>query len=384
MDVEKTDREVEIEAKRLITRRIFTDRNVLEAALDRIRNAFLQYGRNVYVGFSGGKDSTICLALTIRVAEEMDMLPVKVMFVDQEFEWTHTADYVRRAFADPRVDGKWIQIPISMTNASSFDSDWTTVWDPALEDKWLRPKEPDSIREFPFEYKAFYNVMNLGPLACWPDLKPPFCGIIGIRLQESLRRLITVMRNGWRIKAIPPQRPNTRWYPIYDWNVTDVWKYIHDHDIPYNPMYDLMYQIGQSAMGMRVSSLLHDEAVASLGEIQELDPDLWAKIIERCPGVHQNTHLTKSEIFNVPKELPGAFDDWYEYREYLINHLMTPENQKKIRVKFKWMDGYLLPTLDPDKVVSYYRRQIICVLRNDFYGNSIDSMKFSYSVKRQD
>lgn len=48
----------------------YSKENVYDAALSRIRYLFDEFD-NVVVGFSGGKDSTICLQLSLIVAEEL-------------------------------------------------------------------------------------------------------------------------------------------------------------------------------------------------------------------------------------------------------------------------------------------------------------------------
>ena len=49
--------------------KIYSKNNVLVEAEKRIHRLFDDF-ENVVVGFSGGKDSTVCLNLTLKVAEE--------------------------------------------------------------------------------------------------------------------------------------------------------------------------------------------------------------------------------------------------------------------------------------------------------------------------
>jgi len=32
--------------------------------------------------------------------------------------------------------------------------------------------------------------------------------------------------------------PHERWYPLFEWDETDVWAYIKAYSVPYNPLYD--------------------------------------------------------------------------------------------------------------------------------------------------
>ena len=59
------------------------DRNVYDLALERIRRTYDIFD-NVVVMFSGGKDSTVCLNLTLQIAKERNKLPLDVYFFDEE------------------------------------------------------------------------------------------------------------------------------------------------------------------------------------------------------------------------------------------------------------------------------------------------------------
>ena len=61
----------------------YQDKTVYEAALERIRFLYQEFD-DVVVSFSGGKDSTVTLHMTLQVARELNRLPVKVVFLDQQ------------------------------------------------------------------------------------------------------------------------------------------------------------------------------------------------------------------------------------------------------------------------------------------------------------
>ena len=90
--------------------KIFLEHNVYEGALARIRYLFNEF-ENLYVNFSGGKDSTVLLKLTIQVATEMGRLPVKAMFLDQECEWECVIEFMRRTAKRDEVEFSWLQVP---------------------------------------------------------------------------------------------------------------------------------------------------------------------------------------------------------------------------------------------------------------------------------
>ena len=103
------------------------EQNVFDAAVERINRIFDDF-QNIVVSFSGGKDSTVVLELTIAIARQRNRLPVKVLFIDQEVEWQHTIDYVRRVMSRPEVEPIWLQMPIKLFNATSHTDDWLWCW----------------------------------------------------------------------------------------------------------------------------------------------------------------------------------------------------------------------------------------------------------------
>jgi predicted phosphoadenosine phosphosulfate sulfurtransferase len=69
------------------------NRNVYDLALERINRTYDIFDK-VVIMFSGGKDSTVCLNLTLQVAKERNKLPLEVYFFDEEAIPYETIDYV--------------------------------------------------------------------------------------------------------------------------------------------------------------------------------------------------------------------------------------------------------------------------------------------------
>lgn len=97
--------------------KIYLGKNVLEAALDRMRWIFREFP-HVVVAFSGGKDSTVVLNLAIQVARELGRLPVTTMWIDQEAEWRAVVDYAREVMHRPEVRPWWFQMPMRISNST--------------------------------------------------------------------------------------------------------------------------------------------------------------------------------------------------------------------------------------------------------------------------
>ena len=364
--------------------KIYLKDNVYDAAIERINWLFDEF-EDVVVSFSGGKDSTVALNLTLQVAEERGRLPIKVLFLDQEAEWQMVRDYIRRVMDDPRVDPVWLQVPIRLFNATAPDEPWLKCWDPEKADEWMREKEPDSVHENTFGTETFGDMF-----AAWAKHEfgtDPACFVAGVRTEESPARFVGLTANAtykgrtWG-KKLNAKGPQVTMYPLYDWSYTDVWKAIHDNGWDYCPVYDLMFQHGVKTGQMRVSNLHHETAVNTLYFLQEVEPDTWAKLTKRLRGIATVGQM-KSEAFAVPKRLPNMFRDWPEYRDHLVENLISdPENREKFRAHFEKMDELYSDMPGNERL---YRAQINTVLANDFHFTKLDTLERSadYNIFRR-
>ena len=133
-----------------MTPKTYLNENVLDAALRRMRSLYDKFPR-VCVSYSGGKDSTVLLHLAERVAEERGRLPVEVLFVDWEAQYTATIDHIQEMLSDPaRTKAYWICLPLSTDNGSSMHEPIWTSWDPGKRSVWVRefPDHPGVIKDY--------------------------------------------------------------------------------------------------------------------------------------------------------------------------------------------------------------------------------------------
>lgn len=354
--------------------------NVWDAALKRIHWLFDEF-ENVCVGFSGGKDSTICLNLALKVAEERGRLPLTVIFIDQEAEWQCVIDYMRVVMNDPRVDPVWLQVPIKLFNATSTTDPWLMCWEPGKE--WIRPKEPNSVHDNVFGTDRFGELFDAYQKWRWPGQK--VVQIAGVRAEESPARfkgLTTYETYGGETwgRINDKKIGHFTMYPLYDWSYTDVWKAIHDNGWDYCALYDYMYQHGVPVANMRVSNVHHESAVKQLFFLQEIEGDTWNRIVNRLSGI--NTAGQLQDKFMTPKKLPPMFKDWTEYRDHLLKHMISdPEHQRYFRETFAAYDGRYFGKAVPVLL----KTQIACILANDFHGTKLSVFAAShgaYSINR--
>lgn len=361
--------------------RIYLKNNVLEEALVRINWLFDEF-ENIVVNFSGGKDSTVVFNLTMQVARERGRLPLKVMFLDQEAEWQAAIDYIRTIMDLEDVEVHWLQMPIRISNSTSDTSDWLWCWEEGGE--WMRPKEPDSITLNTLGTDRFKEVFNAYLKHLYPDEKA--CYIGGVRAEESPNRLTGLTHYAsykWATwgRLMDKNLPHLTMYPIYDWSYTDVWKAITDHGWEYCRVYDYQFQHGVAISKMRVSNLHHETAIEVLYYLQEAEPQTWAALTKRLGGIATAGQMQR-EAFSV-EELPRAFNNWPEFRDYLVEHLIEPEEKREIyRAKFREMDSFFDRLRDKTPL---HKVQVRSILVGDWEFTKLHNLQHTpkYSTYRR-
>jgi predicted phosphoadenosine phosphosulfate sulfurtransferase len=289
--------------------------NVLEAARERMSWVFDRFAR-VVVSVSGGKDSTVLHHLAMEEAERRGR-KVEVFFLDQEAEYAATIEQVERMMRHPAAVPVWLQVPLRMTNATSHRAIWLNAWEPGAE--WMRPRHELGIADIEGAPDRFYDIFP------WWERQSaePTAFLVGIRSRESLNRWRAVQKNpgmegiGWSTKT--ERADSFRFYPLYDWNTGDVWKYLADTGIPYNRVYDQMIALrGANQRTARVSCLIHEQAYKALALLQEIEPETYDRLVRRLGGVHcAALYAEDTKVFKADA-LPEAFSGWRAYRDYLM------------------------------------------------------------------
>ena len=337
--------------------------NVVEAAKKRI-TALYQEDREIVIGFSGGKDSTIVLELTVQIATTLKRLPVKVYFLDQEYQ--ATIDYMQRIQKRPEITLSWFQIPFKLTNSTSRKEIFLDVWDVDKRSCWMRKKERQSIKKIGFKENRFFKVIEkLSGELC----NGKYVTLCGLRAQESQRRLMNMCKqpiNGRSWWSRTKDRPDCfRAYPIYDWKTSDVWKYIGENRLDYNKIYDKFFRLGLAAHNARVSSIIHETGVNELQILQEAEPETYHKLVQRIPGI-TTYGKTYANLYKVNHNVMGVkfFKTKKEYIFYLIELLCKPEYKEKF---YNYFDKLVLVCKKNNiSVEKKYNAFISSILLNDF------------------
>lgn len=343
--------------------KIYKNKTVYEESLDRIRRLFDEFD-DVVVGVSSGKDSTVVFHLTMQVAKERGRLPQRVLFLDQEVEWQATIDWVKKVMYREDVHPMWMQIPFQLFNATSTIEHWLYCWDEEKKDLWMREKDPIAIHENKYNEVRFASMF---PAILKVEIPRKACYIAGVRAEESpgrklgLTHHLTYKDISWG-KQLDKKLGQYTFYPIYDWSYLDVWKAIHENGWDYNNIYNKQYQYGVPVRDMRVSNLHHETAVKSLFHFQELEPETYERATQRVAGLDMAGKLGYADYF--VKELPFMFASWLEYRNYLLEKLITDEKwTERFTKEFARMDKKydLLPNKDV-----MHKMQIQSILTNDW------------------
>lgn len=335
--------------------RSYTDRDVLSEASERISTVFDNFD-NVIVSVSSGKDSTVLYWLCIKEAERRNR-SIKVFFLDQEAEYQSSIDLIEKMMVYPYVVPLWYQVPLYLTNATSYEEDLFYAWEDGAQ--WMRKKHPISVDQIEGEYpKRFYNFFH------WMEKNNPNTAfLVGIRSEESLNRLRAVVQHaGWGDVTWSTKTPgeNTyRFYPLYDWGMGDVWKFISDNNLPYNSVYDKMFRANKNYYRtMRVSNLIHEKSFKCLTDLQMYEPDTFNRLVERISGIHvASIYANEKNVFSADR-LPSNFPTWKEFRDYLLQ--TTP-----LRMKDSFVSRF---SSQPDNE-EMCRRQVRQILLNDHENN---------------
>lgn len=337
----------------------YLEKNVYEALQDRLKFIFDNFD-NIYVSFSGGKDSGLLLNMVLSY-KRRNKIAKKIGVFHQDFEaqYQTTTDFVSRMFENNLrdIEPYWVCLPMGSRCAVSNYQMYWYPWDPDKEELWVRPmpKMPYIINmdNNPFDFYRYKMVQEdlYAEFGEWysRQKKDKTICLLGIRADESLNRYRayandrkTIMQgNQWTTKM------GENWwnaYPIYDWTTKDVWIANGKFDYDYNRIYDLFWKAGLSISQMRVASPYHESAKESLNLYRVLEPATWVRVVSRVQGANFGAIYGSSHALGARKiELPPGHT-WRSYVKFLLATL--PEAMRrnyiekfKTSIRFWWKKG---------------------------------------------
>lgn len=315
--------------------------NVYEAARQRIENVFFEF-KNIYLSFSGGKDSGALFNLMVDIARRSGR-KFTVLYIDLEGMYKETTSFVERMLNNNTdvCDYEWVCLPLTTTNAVSMYEPYWTTWEPGKEQKWIRPLPKNAIYLHNNPYPFYCLGMTFEDFIVkyakyWSDTKGKTACFLGIRTQESLNRWRSVNREdvsrynnlSYSVRVIGD---TYNFYPLFDWLVEDIWRYNGKFSKDYNRIYDLMYRAGVPLHKQRICEPYGDEQRAGLNLYKVLEPETWIRVVDRVSGanfgnIYCQTKATGTREVQLP---PGH--TWKSYCKFLLRTL--PYNTRKIYTK---------------------------------------------------
>lgn len=372
-----------------MSKKIYTEKNVLEASKKRIEEVFDNFER-IYISYSGGKDSTVMTHLVLDEAKKRN-IKVGLLIIDLEAQYTETIKHIENIveYYKDNIELHWFCGELLLRNGvSDFEPKWV-CWDETKKDIWVRnkPKLASDLSQYDFyvpkmEFEEFMVLFGK-----WYSKGKLTAGFIGIRSDESLHRYRAITSNKkdltfngykWTTK-ISNNLFNV--YPIYDWRTEDIWVFhLKNKHLEYNKVYDLMTRAGVKFSNQRLCQPFGDDQKKGLWLYHLLEPNTWYKLLNRVSGVnsgalyiHEKGNMTGSG--DVTKPLDHT---WESYTNFLLKSL-PKKMQDHYRERFvKFIAGWKQRGYDkiPDEAphdlevkcwAPSWKRMARCILRNDYY-----------------
>ena len=173
---------------------------------DLLRWAFVTFGGYVEIASGFGPEGIALIDIAARVQPEF-----RVFTLDTDFLFPETYELMERI-------EKRYRIRVERLKSALTSEDQEILHGPAL---WSR--DPDACCNFR-KVEPLRN--KLSQLRAW---------VTSIRRDQTSARA-NALKVEWDAKF-----HLVKVNPLADWSAGRVWKYIHDHDLPYNPLHDRDY-----------------------------------------------------------------------------------------------------------------------------------------------
>lgn len=387
----------------------YLDKDVYQAAVERFDYIYTHFER-VSISFSNGKDSGVLLNLAIEAARRHGKLPVNILYIDMEAQYHHAIEFTHRMFSREDVTGYWVCLPIHLRNAVSQIMPYWVCWDKECREAWVReyPDNPHVITDenyFPFFKHGMEFEEFVPAFAEWFSQGKKTAICVGIRSDESLNRFRTIASTSkitldslqWTTK-LNPQSNNEVYncYPIYDWRTEDIWRANGKFGWDYNKIYDIMHMAGVSIYKQRLCQPYGDDQRQGLYLFKILEPDTWAKVVNRVEGANFGNRYTETDrttLGNFKINLPPGHT--YEtYAKFLLSTMppyLAEHYTVKINKFLKWWEEEGVKSI-PDyadikqesaRKVPSWRRICKVLLKNDYWCKGLSFSQTKKELEKQ-
>lgn len=314
----------------------YLENTVYQALQERLHFIFEEF-ENVYVSFSGGKDSGLLLCAVLDYKRKYyPNKKIGVFHQDFEAQYSYTTNYVEEMIESIKdeVEVYWVCLPMATRTAISNYQMYWYPWDDKKEELWVRPMpqhpyvinlnnnpittyryrmhQEDLAKQFGRWYRHIHND------------KSTIC-LLGIRAEESLQRYNGFLnkKRVYKKKCYITQQFKNVWCasPLYDWSTSDVWHAISINHYPYNKLYDLLFQAGVRPSQMRVASPFNDYAKETLNLYRVIEPSTWVKLLGRVKGVNFGNIYGKTKALGYRNITLPEGHTWESYTKFLLSTL---------------------------------------------------------------
>lgn len=316
--------------------REYEEKDVYAALQERLKLIFEEFD-NIYISFSGGKDSGLLLNLVMDYQRaHFPNKKIGVFHQDFEAQYTVTTEYIERTFEriKDEVEPYWVCLPMATRTAlSSYEMYWYP-WDDTKKECWVRdmPKKDYVIHMDNNPISTYRYRMHQEDLAKqfgrWYKMshgdKKTVC-LLGIRAEESLQRYSGFLNKkyGYNGECWISRQFKDVWCasPLYDWSLSDVWHANCRFHYDYNRLYDLYYMAGLTPSQMRVASPFNDYSKDSLNLYRVIDPEIWVRLVGRVKGANFASIYGKSKAMGYRNVTLPEGHTWESYTRFLLDTL---------------------------------------------------------------
>lgn len=317
-------------------KRQYLEENVYDAFLNRMKLIFEDFD-NIFISFSGGKDSGLLLNLVLDYRNKY--YPEKnlgVFHQDFEAQYTVTTEYIERTFEriKDQVEPYWVCLPMATRTAvSSYEMFWYP-WDDKKKESWVRPMpekeyvinlENNPITTYHYRMHQEDLAKQFGRWYRMSHGEGKTVCLLGMRAEESMQRYsgFLNLKSGYKGECWISPLFKDVWSasPLYDWTHRDVWhaNYLFDYD--YNQLYDLYYKAGLKVSQMRVASPFNDYSKDSLNLYRVIDPQVWVKLVGRVKGANFASIYGRTKAMGYRNVTLPEGHTWKSYTIFLLDTL---------------------------------------------------------------
>lgn len=276
--------------------RLFLDASCVDAARARIRHVYDTFD-TVCVQFSGGKDSTAILHLAKEVHDERGLGPVKVIFRDEEMVSPMVIDYVMKVRDYPWVDMEWYCLPYGAEIWILGRREAALLWSGKRqrEGRLVRPMPDFAINATHFGLDHDRPLRESIDYYTMQGKKGRTAFITGVRANESMiryRSCVQKLHENYIVTPFGVKRglPLKFAKVIYDWQTSDVFKFIMESGGEYSEYYDAAEMTGSNT---RVGIPLHSIAIRRLGDVIATEPEFYDQLVRAFPRIDAQRRIGK-------------------------------------------------------------------------------------------